>query len=159
MKQPFKIPPRRHHPGFALIVTLSLMVLLILLAIGLLTLSSISLRAASQGDAMATARANARLALMVALGELQTHAGPDTRITATGSIMDSAAPSKAHLTGVWDSWRIQPGSLPSVSDYQKGSGKEQKFRKWLVSSADPLATEHANFISSPDLPENQRSLW
>lgn len=156
MKRSFKPHSPRHHQGFALVVTLSLMVLLTMLAIGLLSLSVITLRASSQGDAMATARANARLALMMAVGELQAHAGPDTRITATGSIMDGAAPSKSHLTGVWDSWRIEPGSLPSASDYQKDSGKEQRFRKWLVSSADPLETEDAGFISSSDLPESQR---
>ena len=45
--------------GFALVVTLSLMMLLAIVAIGLLTLSSVSLRASAQGDAIATARTNA----------------------------------------------------------------------------------------------------
>mgnify|MGYP000172616199 CR=1 FL=1 len=47
--------------GFALIVTLSLMILLTVIAVGLLSLASISLRSSSQSSSMATARANAAL--------------------------------------------------------------------------------------------------
>lgn len=48
--------PQLHSPqsrGFALVVTLSLMILLTIIAVGLLTLSSISLRASSQGNSTA----------------------------------------------------------------------------------------------------------
>ena len=87
--------------GFALVVTLSLMILLTIIAVGLLTLSSISLRASSQSSDMATARSNARMALMLAVGELQKHAGLDTRITARADILDA---DNAPITGVWKSW-------------------------------------------------------
>lgn len=105
---------------------------------------------------MATARANARMALMLALGELQVNAGPDTRVTATGSIMDNPNPSKTPLAGIWDSWKIDSEALPSQSDYEKTGGKKQKFRKWLVSNADPIQTTQLDFISSPDLPVDER---
>jgi len=52
----------------------SAIVLLTLLVTGLLSLSAISLRGAAQGQAMAVARANARLALLLAIGQHQRHA-------------------------------------------------------------------------------------
>ena len=59
-------PTVLHWPdrGFALIITLALMVLLTLLVVGLLTISSVSLREVSHGEAMAAARANARMSLI-----------------------------------------------------------------------------------------------
>ncbi|MCU0749601.1 MAG: hypothetical protein MUF13_08660, partial [Akkermansiaceae bacterium] len=89
-----KLKNRHLQPkGFALVVTLSLMILLTIIAVGLLTLSSVSLRAAGQGEAMATARNNARLALMLALGDLQKSLGPDKAVSATSGIL-AAAPAK-----------------------------------------------------------------
>ena len=76
-------PAQRTLPGFALVVTLSLMILLTLIAVGLLSLSAVSLRSSSQGVAQAEAQANARMALMLAIGELQKQLGPDQRVSMT----------------------------------------------------------------------------
>lgn len=126
--------------GFALVVTLSLMILLTIIAVGLLTLSSISLRSSTQGNAMAAAKANARMALMMAIGELQKHAGPDQRVTARADLIDenSASPK---LAGVWDSWEIKPTS--QASDYEK-SARDLKFRGWLASGT-PTETAKIGF--------------
>lgn len=77
---------RRKPDGFALVITLSLMILLTLLAVGLLTLSTIALRSSSQGSAVAIAKSNARLAMMIALAQLQEAAGQDQRTTAPADI-------------------------------------------------------------------------
>jgi Tfp pilus assembly protein PilX len=97
-------PKARRFPerGFALVVTLSLMILLTVIAVGLLTLSSISLRSSSQGEAMATARANARMAMMLALGDLQKSAGPDQGVTARADVLDTTDPTKSKWTGAWN---------------------------------------------------------
>ena len=104
---PHGLQPDPRNRGFALVVTLSLMILLTVIAVGLLTLSSISLRASSQGDAMSRARSNARLALMLALGDLQKNAGPDQRVTARADVVNETS-ANPRLTGVWKSWEIKP---------------------------------------------------
>lgn len=126
--------------GFALVITLSLMVLLTLLVVGLLSLSGIALRNASGSEAMATARNNARLALMLAIGELQKSLGPDKAVSAPSEILASQ-PAKPNTTGVWDSWDFNPnGGALSYRDE-----KTKRFRRWLVSSADPAALTSQNF--------------
>lgn len=142
--KPNQRPRRRasYPRGFALIVTLSLMILLTVIAVGLLTLSSISLRSSSQGNAMATARANARLAMMIALGDLQKHAGPDQRVSARADILDENV-ANPRLTGIWDSWEIKPDSQPT--DFEK-SARDAKFRGWLVSGS-PVESKNLDFAS------------
>ncbi len=105
-------PGKPQSRGFALVMTLSLMVLLTVLVVGLLTLSSVASRTAGRGEALATARANARLALMLAIGELQRNAGLDQRITAPANLVSAKAP--AGITGVWKSWR-PPSATPNYT--------------------------------------------
>ena len=128
----------RRRRGFALIITLTLMVLLTLLVVGLLALSGISLRQVGQGEAMATARANARMSMLLALGELQRQAGLDMRVTARADILSESSPP---VLGVWKSWQ---GSDHETSGTfagrprPPGSGysteKKKRFVAWLTSS-------------------------
>ena len=76
----------RKSPGFALIVTLMLMILLAILCVSLLGLSSIALRTHSGSSELATARANAHFALLIAIGDLQNASGDDRKVTATADI-------------------------------------------------------------------------
>jgi hypothetical protein len=109
------------------------MILLTIIAVGLLSLASISLRASSQGEAMSTARANARIALMLAIGDLQTQTGLDTRITARADILDKNNPP---ILGAWKSWEGSnhdaTGRPVSPGNYK--AAKEGRFLKWLISA-------------------------
>lgn len=87
MKKP-KIT-RAHRQGFTLILTISLLVLLTMVGVGLLSLSAVTLRGSAQSNAQRVARDNARMGLLIALGQLQKHAGSDTRITATANMAGS----------------------------------------------------------------------
>lgn len=146
--QPMKTQPIRHRTprkskGFALIVTLTLMVLLTVLALGILSLSTISLRSSAQGDANAVARANARLALSLAIGDLQVSMGPDQRVSApAGAVMDGAG--RPNLTGAWNSWRWAPSATgaPSYADKAKG------FHRWLVSTPNPVDAMNPGLASA-----------
>lgn len=111
------------------------MILLTVIAVGFLTLSSISLRSSSHGDIMQIARANARLALMLAIGDLQKQLGPDTRISVTADQIASASDASASSTpktqrqwaGAYNSWAA---ATPS------SARPTPEFLQWFV-SGDP----------------------
>lgn len=131
----------RHVPqGFALVVTLVLMVLLSILGLGLLSLSSIAVRSTARETASQTARANARLGLMLALGTLQREMGPDRRVCHPASVSDSAKPGRRHWIASSDSWN-------STSAAPRPDAKDT-FRRWLVSGPDAFTTDQ----SSPQNP-------
>jgi hypothetical protein len=131
-------PPAKHRftlkpaNGFALIVTLSLMILLTVVAVGLLALSSVSLRASGQTDGMNIARANAKLSLMMAINQIQTMTGPDQRVTITADQrkagddgkLSSSAPGNRHWSGVYRSWPATSKDRP-----------EPEFISWMISGA------------------------
>ncbi len=128
------------------------MILLTVIAVGLLTLSTISLRSLSQTAAGAEARANARMALMFAINELQKNTGPDTRITAPSSLIDPASPP---LVGAWKSWEgtdHDGQGRPIPPDYAvktKPNSSNGRFLLWLVSGAEQgnAPTDLANLVS------------
>jgi len=76
--------------GSALVAVLLLLALLVGIALGISGLAAITLRESEQELALMEARANARLAMMLALGDLQQLAGPDMRVTATADIAGTA---------------------------------------------------------------------
>ena len=140
---------RQQAPGFALVATVSMMVLLTLVALGMLSLSTIEQRSSGENEEnLRTARANARMALMIALGELQEAAGPDQRVTATASLLgDSgnaytsgtiAEDGKKHWVGVWD-----------TSAYTPETPNAKTFVRWLVSGSDADVDTIADVGAAP----------
>ena len=121
----------RRIRGFSLVISLSLMVLLSLLAVGMLSLAGVTLRQSQTGEALAQARANARLAMILALGDLQKTLGPDQAVSAPS---DLPAPSTtSSLTGAWRSWAPKPDD--AAPDYR--AEKNRRFLRWLVSDPRP----------------------
>jgi hypothetical protein len=127
-----------------LVVTVVLMVLLTILAIGLLSLSSIALRSAKRAADKELARSNARLAVFLALGELQKQTGDDRRITADASITGKA--TQSHLVGVWSSWSpdFDASPLQSAPDY--AGEKKRRFLTWLASAPDPAKLLNPDWV-------------
>jgi hypothetical protein len=145
---------KRRSGGFALLVTLSLMILLVVIAVGLLSLSSIALRTSQAGRYQSEVRANARLALMLAIGELQNELGPDQRISARASVLDDDNSSETpdgvanpHWLGVWNSWNDWLNSPNIKTTYDKGRSKN--FRRWLISNPDHAAKGNLALVRSP----------
>ena len=72
---------RQAVKGFALIATISVLLLLTMVAVAFLSLSALTVKTSRFEWAQEEARANARLGLMIAIGELQRDLGPDQRIS------------------------------------------------------------------------------
>lgn len=133
-------------PGFSLIITIALMVLLSLLAVGLLSLSTISMRSSKSGEAQGVARSNARMALVLALGDLQRKVGPDQRITAPANLSDPSLPRG--VSGVWESWKPDPAGVTD-EDYRQRKGA-QGFLGYLMSNPEPGGTSAPGELPSGD---------
>lgn len=83
MKRP---PFKPAQAGFALIITLALLALLVLTVLALSTTVRIGGQVAAAGTWQVQARQNALVGLNLGLSELQKYAGPDSRITGTAGI-------------------------------------------------------------------------
>lgn len=148
MKFHITVPRSRHSHGFALVATVSMMVLMTLIAVGMLSLSTIEQRSSGGGanEADRMARANARMALMIALGELQKAAGPDQRVSATAAILGdtnntyttstTATDGRKHWVGVWN-----------TSGYSPETPNSKTFVRWLV-SGDEAATDNITDVGT-----------
>jgi hypothetical protein len=88
--------------GFALLIVVTLLAFIVVLLLGLAVYTRVETAVAGNTQRQAQARENALLALNVAIGQLQQHAGPDTRITATAENF-GAVDGTRHYTGVWSS--------------------------------------------------------
>lgn len=126
---------KKTQAGFALVIALSLMAFVLLLMLSMTLLVQVETRGSSIGKAQLQARESVHLALMMAIGDLQKHAGPDQRVTARAEITGGAlAASNPHWTGVWDttnqnapprwmvSWRDQTNSPTNRTLEILGSG-------------------------------------
>lgn len=94
----------RDRRGFALIVTLSLLALLMLAVVALSSLVRVGGQVSTAAAYQTQARQNALLGLRVGLSELQRQAGADTVVTANAGITGvtaGAANTTRHWCGVW----------------------------------------------------------
>jgi hypothetical protein len=109
MLQVTSIAPQRSS-GFALVLALSLMAFILLLLLSVTTLLQVEVSSSTYVVAQNHAKENAKLGMMIALGELQSLTGPDQRVTARASIFDSTSDDEdrgvevlsPEWIGVWD---------------------------------------------------------
>ena len=74
--------------GFALVITLSLISFVFLLVITLIGQIRLDLSYSDVRQSQILAKAHARMGMMVAIGEIQKHLGPDMRVSTTADIYD-----------------------------------------------------------------------
>lgn len=134
-------PIKHVDKGFALIATITLMMLLALLSVGLLTIASSQVRISEKQLFAAEAKSLAKFSLEVALGQLQCELGPDQRVSANSGILSSGSSSGStpYILGVWNSWdtwlnKNNSKGMSISSTYD--SGRKAMFRRWLISDPD-----------------------
>ena len=153
----------RNRKGFALILVFSLASIVLLLALSLVSLTQVESASSRYDQGLRVARANARLALQMALGDLQKLAGSDQRITATAdgrradqgedfnrpSATSSSKVYQPFWTGVWDNqnetddpvWLVTrplAGGLQNVDPYQENLGTANELVKLVgAGTAEP----------------------
>lgn len=143
--------PRKR--GFALIATLTLMMLLALIATALMATAASQNRIALQTVLQAEARQQALVGLDAAIGELQAQLGPDRRVSASsGIISESEGSTPQHILGVWNSWDgpIYGSGISSKGKIQNtyAAGRPSMFRKWLISTRDPKAATSVQAVAN-----------
>ena len=82
------LPASSKRRGFAIVMALSLLSIVFLLVISLVNLVGTDLSLADARKEKVLAQAHARMGMMVAIGEIQKHLGPDTRVSTTADILD-----------------------------------------------------------------------
>ena len=148
MKTPTVNTPKLPSKGFALISSIIIMSLLMMVSLAMLSLSSVSSRSSNVDKAQMQAQANARMALMIAIGELQSEMGPDMRISAESAIFDTDK-TTAQIDGVqqshwlssynaWGNWlndeyEIEGASSPISISQTYVNKRSPMFRRWLLS--------------------------
>lgn len=115
------------NKGFALVISLTLMSFVLMLLLSLSLLVQVELQSAQISLKRLIAKENARLGLMLAVGDLQRYAGPDERVTfsSTAYSQDEDIVANPNWTGVADT-RSPTSQIGEI--------------KWLMSS-DKLTPE------------------
>lgn len=159
--------------GFALVLALSMMAFVLVIILAMSSLVTVELRSSKNEMKMNAARANARMGLMLALGELQQNAGSDTRVTAPGDIL-AGGDGSHRVTGAWRSWEgldhdetiglpgydgskdnsatpeqegsIAPNYPIKTVDYDADNPEEGRFLAWLVSEQGGWSAKKAPLL-------------
>lgn len=131
------MPPSTQRQGFALVIALSLMAFVLLLILSITTLVQVESSSAKTTQNTLSAQQNALLGLQEALGTLQQTAGPDQRITATGSLWNSHGKGAQHLMGVWSSADEDLDGLPDGT-----------FQRWMLSQNNSNAAEVIGLVQN-----------
>lgn len=142
------------HRGFALLVTIVLLGFLILLLVSLCALTRVETQVASNCLQTAQARQHALLGLNIALGQLQKHAGPDQRVTASADLNAGAA--NPRYTGAWNVAAVNAAALansPLSAATTTALPAAAAPDVWLVSGndfANPRAVAHDTASGAAD---------
>ncbi|WP_309383131.1 hypothetical protein [Cerasicoccus frondis] len=144
--------------GFALVIAILLMAMMVLLLISLTTLTRVETELSTQKKQSSIARQNALFALNIAIGQLQKYAGPDQRTTARAD-MDATLADTTNANGNWigvygNTTPIDYAEKPSsvagtITGNADRKGSQATLLNWLVSG-----NENVNFTPENDVADD-----
>lgn len=118
--------------GYALVAVILIAGLVVALLLALLGMGIHGYERLAQTRAQEEARANARLALKVAIAQIQEQLGPDQRVSAPAAVLD--APShpiaQPHWTGVWRTRGPEGQPLVERDDSSGGLVDRRMAKDW-----------------------------
>lgn len=151
--------------AFALVVALGLLSFVVVLLLSITMLARVELNSAQNGAQRLLARENARLGVMVALGNLQRYAGPDQRVTARAEVVSGAAAESGKWAGVWDAnsgtatnpiWLVSGQSPDPASG---ASGTQSRLVLSDTSNAAAVRVERQPILGANDAESGDFAFW
>ncbi len=161
------------HKGFALVSALLIMSFLLVLTVGMMQFSQVEIKQVGYQTLQEEAESNARLALLMAIGQLQEMTGSDQVVTARAEILSNDKTLvHPNWVGAWKTtysdnandikWPLIGKQTPSgneiypvvgsytdlrqsVPELTKGKWKESLLKGWLVSSTSEIADPTLSF--------------
>ncbi|HEX9783777.1 MAG TPA: hypothetical protein VGA56_13720, partial [Opitutaceae bacterium] len=115
MKQRPRHVLSREKQGFALVLSVVLLALVILVLVMLTALARVETSIAGNTRKFSQTRQNALLGMERAIAKLQATFGPDQRVSAAADLLPTANVDKRNWTGVWDTTNLGAGPVWLVS--------------------------------------------
>tara|TARA_R100000027_G_scaffold60818_2_gene51737 strand:- start:1724 stop:5425 length:3702 start_codon:yes stop_codon:yes gene_type:complete len=154
--------------GFALVISLSLMALMVLVLIVLGALVQTEVSTATRSKIQVLARQNAYMGMVTALGELQKFAGPDARATARSDIFEgpdglsSSVLKNPYWLGVWNA-QNEDGTVKDAGDYKAWNALDSiekiEASNWIVSGNAGLDQSDPDYWTPlSDVPEDDTTV-
>lgn len=116
--------------GFALIVSLAIMSLILLFTLAALQMSRIAIKHSETEIHRKKAKQNAELGLHLAISQLQKYAGSDKRVTARANVSNylGARTENESILGIWNSSKFDPT--------QTKQSQDRNWPVWMISQDD-----------------------
>jgi hypothetical protein len=143
-------------PGFSLVATMTCMVLLMVIAMGMMSLSAVTVRKAGRDSGRLEAEANARMALMIAIAKVQEHLGPDQRVSGDARLaaQGEGTPSNPNWVSVWrttqsngEPWIRRDGEKGGLMDLRGVNRDPKADRLALLVSGNERSIKHEDDVT------------
>ena len=139
--------------GFALVITLALVSFVFLLVISLISQVRMDLAYSDVRQDHILAKAHARMGMMIAIGEIQKHLGPDMRVSTTADIYDDRIElERDYLTS---SYPLPNALSESAQLYDNGTNRVELGQRQWTGVWKHRGGWAEKRLPTPPLPENR----